>query len=165
MRDIPPVASFDLSKSYEFVTETFGDTAKSFGPALNVNTLDEVPDSSWFTNRLGRHDMTIDEVVRGPDTVDGPAPGIWMVTGRPGCRHHAEVHDQGRARRHVSDQARPGRANPELPSSVEMISTKIFHAIGYHVPEDFIVTFDVEQLRCRRGRDDHARIRARSGRS
>jgi hypothetical protein len=31
---------------------------------------------------------------------------------------------------------------PELPSSVELISTKIFHAIGYHVPEDFIVSFD-----------------------
>jgi hypothetical protein len=29
---------------------------------------------------------------------------------------------------------------------VELISTKIFHAIGYHVPEDFIVTFDVSRL-------------------
>src|SRR5262249_56544310 len=34
----------------------------------------------------------------------------------------------------------------ELPSSVEEISTKIFHAIGYHVPEDFIVTFDQSRL-------------------
>jgi hypothetical protein len=37
-------------------------------------------------------------------------------------------------------------ANPELPSSVEVISTKIFHAIGYHVPEDYIVTFDESRL-------------------
>ena len=58
MRDIPPVAEFDLSKSYEFLNETFGETVQSHGPALNVNTLGEVPDSSWFTNRLGlpRHD-------------------------------------------------------------------------------------------------------------
>ena len=75
MRDIPPVAEYDLSKSYEFVHKTFGETVKSHGPALNVNTLDEVPDSSWFTNRLGRRDMTIDEVLRGPNQVDGPAPG------------------------------------------------------------------------------------------
>src|SRR5262249_33148267 len=27
---------------------------------------------------------------------------------------------------------------PELPSSVEVISTKIFHALGYNVPEDFV---------------------------
>ena len=111
MRDIAPVAEFDLSKSYEFVHETFGETAQSCGPALNVNTLGEVPDSSWFTNRLGRRDMTIDDVVRGPNQVDGPAPGTWQVTGRPDSRHHAEVHDPRRARRHLPDQARSG-ANP-----------------------------------------------------
>jgi hypothetical protein len=76
--DIPPVADFDLSKSYEFLHETFGQSVQSRGPALNINRLGEVPDSSWFTNRLGRHDMTIDEVVRGPSQVDGPAPSQAM---------------------------------------------------------------------------------------
>src|SRR5262245_31001651 len=55
MRDIPPVASFDLSKSYEFLSETFSDTVRSHGAALNANTLGEVPNSSWFTNRIGLH--------------------------------------------------------------------------------------------------------------
>src|SRR4030095_11840675 len=41
MRNLTPVAEFDLSKSYEFVNETFGETVKSRGPALNVNTLGE----------------------------------------------------------------------------------------------------------------------------
>ena len=36
---------------------------------MNVNTLDEVPDSSWFTNRVGRREVPIDELVRGPGTV------------------------------------------------------------------------------------------------
>jgi hypothetical protein len=145
MRSIPPVAEFDLSKSYEFLHETFGDSTTSRGRAVNVNTLDEVPDSSWFTNRLGRHDMTTDEVVRGPDRVNGPAAGVWHVTGRP---------DAGITPKFTIKDARgdtylikldPSRF-PELPSSVEVISTKIFHAIGYHVPEDFIVTFDVSRL-------------------
>ncbi len=145
MRDIPMVAEFDLSKSYEFLHETFGNSIASRGRALNVNTLDEVPDSSWFTNRLGRYDMTIDEIVRGPDRVDGPAPGPWHVTGRP---------DAGITPKFTIKDARgdtylikldPSRF-PELPSSVELISTKIFHAIGYHVPEDFIVTFDIGRL-------------------
>src|SRR5512132_1908069 len=34
--------------------------------AQNLNTVDEVPDSSWFTNRIGARNLTIDEVVRGP---------------------------------------------------------------------------------------------------
>jgi hypothetical protein len=144
-RDIPPVATFDLSKSYEFVNETFGDTVTSRGPALNVNTLGEVPDSAWFVNRIGRHDMSIEEIVRGPNQVDGPAPGTWQVTGRP---------DSGITPKFTIKDARGDTylikldpdSNPELPSSVEIISTKIFHAVGYHVPEDFIVTFDVAQL-------------------
>jgi hypothetical protein len=145
MRDMPAVAEFDLSKSYEFLHETFAETVQSRGPALNVNTLGEVPDSSWFTNRLGLHDMTIEQVVRGPNQVDGPAPGIWHVTGRP---------DSGITPKFTIKDARgdtymikldPAKF-PELPSSVEVISTKIFHAIGYHVPEDFIVTFDLSRL-------------------
>src|SRR5262245_20498211 len=158
MRDIPPVAPFDLSQTYEFLNETFGDTVRSRGRALNVNTVDEVPDSSWFTNRLGRSDMSVEDVVKGPDTVAGPAPGTWHVTGRP---------DAGITPKFTIRDARgdtylikldPAIA-PELPSSVEVISTKIFHAIGYHVPEDFIVTFDPSRLAVAPG----AKIRTEAG--
>src|SRR4029453_9409857 len=74
MRSIPEPAEHDLSKSYEFIANTFGETARSFGPALNVKTLGEIPDSSWFTNRIGQHDMTVDDVLRGPNQVNRPAP-------------------------------------------------------------------------------------------
>src|SRR5688572_29208995 len=33
--------------------------------AANVNSVDEVPNSSWFTNRIGSHAMTPVEVARG----------------------------------------------------------------------------------------------------
>src|SRR5262245_654130 len=143
--DIPLVAEFDLSMSYEILHETFGDSVTSRGSALNVNTLGEVPDSSWFTNRLGRPDMTIEDVVPGPNHVDGPAPGMWHITGRPdaGITPKFTIRDaRGDTYLIKLDPAK----NPELPSSVEMISTKIFHAIGYHVPEDFLVTFDMSRL-------------------
>ena len=83
MRTIPPPAEHDLSKSYEFVANTFGETARSFGPALNVNTLGEVPDSSWFTNRIGQHDMTIEDVLRGPDQVTGRPPASGRSPAAP----------------------------------------------------------------------------------
>ena len=47
--------------------------------AQNVNTVDEVPDSSWFTNRIGAAPMTVDELLKGPDTTTGPAAGPWTV--------------------------------------------------------------------------------------
>ena len=145
MQTIPAPAPHDLSKSYEFIANTFGETARSFGSALNVNTLGEVPDSSWFTNRIGQRDMSVDDVLRGPNTVEGPAPGPWQVTGRPdaGITPKFTIKD-ARGDTYLIKLDPP--SNPELPSSVELISTKLFHAIGYHVPEDFIVTFGIDRL-------------------
>jgi hypothetical protein len=42
------------------MSETLG--AVNSGEAINVNSLDEVPDSSWFTNRLGVRPMSLDEL-------------------------------------------------------------------------------------------------------
>ena len=50
------------------------------GRAKNVNTVDEVPDSSWYTNRAGSRPLTPEDVAKGPDTTDGPAAGTWTVT-------------------------------------------------------------------------------------
>ena len=50
--------------------------------ALNVNTIDEVPDSSWFVDRIlprGGRSMSVEDVARGPGTGRGPAPGPWTV--------------------------------------------------------------------------------------
>jgi hypothetical protein len=47
--------------------------------AANVNTLDEVPDSTWFSNRIGRRAMTIDEIVRGPNAAETPNIEGWPV--------------------------------------------------------------------------------------
>ena len=56
------------SNGYDFVEHTFLDPGdKRDIRAVNVNTMDEVPDSSWFTNRIGRRAMTVPEIVRGPN--------------------------------------------------------------------------------------------------
>ena len=47
--------------------------------AQNVNTIDEVPDSTWFTNRLGTVPVTVDELVEGPGA--GIGPGAWRLGG------------------------------------------------------------------------------------
>jgi len=146
MRNIAPVAKDDLSKSYDFVHNTFSKGSALSGPSVNINTLGEVPDSSWFTNRIGVRNMTIDEVLRGPDTIDGPAPGPWEVIGKPkaGITPKFAIRDaNGIVFLIKLDPA----SVPELASSVELIATKIFHAIGYTVPEDFIASMAPRQLR------------------
>ena len=47
--------------------------------AQNVNTIDEVPDSRWFTNRIGTRALTTDEIVRGPNVGPPPDPSRWVI--------------------------------------------------------------------------------------
>ena len=58
------------------------------GEAVNVNSMDEVPDSSWFTNRLGKRPMSEAEIIAG--ACDGPqldpaaTDGTWVIdAGKP----------------------------------------------------------------------------------
>ena len=47
--------------------------------ALGVNAHDEVPDSTWFTNRIGVRSLTPDEVRVGPVTHDPSRHLPWLV--------------------------------------------------------------------------------------
>ena len=157
--EIVPVAEFNLYKDYDFIENTFGEPTQIEGPAVDVNTLGEVPDSSWFTNRIGRREMSVEEVVRGPNTVEGPAPGVWKVTGRPweGLTPKFTIRDsRGDTYLIKLDPTHM----PEMLSSVEIISTKIFYAIGYHVAEYHLVNFDLSRLEVEPG----AEFRFDSGR-
>lgn len=65
----------DLVKS---VRAAFG--GARWDEAHDVNSLDEVPNSSWFTNRLGLFALTPEEVARGPGDGNGPdRSGPWTV--------------------------------------------------------------------------------------
>ena len=46
-----------------------------------MNTLDEVPDSSWFTNRIGVRDLPLTEIARGPNKFERltPRTGPWFA--------------------------------------------------------------------------------------
>src|SRR3990170_8352987 len=66
--NIPMPAKADISQLYDFLENSFGEPAgDAIERAQNINTLGEVPDSSWFTNRIGRREMTVEEMVRGPN--------------------------------------------------------------------------------------------------
>src|SRR3982751_3210722 len=47
--------------------------------AGNLNTVDEVPDSSWFTNRIGTRPLSTADLARGPIVGKPPAPDHWTI--------------------------------------------------------------------------------------
>ncbi|MBA3269737.1 MAG: hypothetical protein H0T71_04430 [Acidobacteria bacterium] len=114
--------------------------------AMNVNTIDEVPDSSWFTNRIiGTRPMTVEEVAKGPDTGNGPAPGKWtIVSGKSdGITPGFTILDSNNDRWFIKFDPPKWR---EMASGAEVVVTKLFHALGYHVPENHITRLTRENL-------------------
>jgi len=114
--------------------------------ASNVNALDEVPDSSWYTNRHALHPMTIEELVRGPNR-DGDAPDFNKATITKAKMSGVTPGLMLKDERGHSYLIKFDQANyPNLHSGAEVISTKIFYAAGYNVPENYIAYLHPEEL-------------------
>lgn len=135
------------TNGYDFLLNTFGWPGERRDVrALNVNTVDEVPDSSWFTNRIGRHPMSVAEVVRGPDLRDTPVTfDGWIVAAgkssgvQPGFRM---TDPSGQMYQIEVDPP----SNPEMASAVEMMGTAFYHALGYTVVEVYLAELDRSRL-------------------
>lgn len=119
------------------------------GDAINVNSIDEVPNSSWFQNRFGYFSMTPEEVaqgacIKGP-TLD-PSKGPWIITAAktdgvtPGFYIKAP---DGQKYLLKFD----GIFRPERNSSADVIGSKIYYAAGYFAPCNQVVYFNRQILR------------------
>ena len=140
VREVPP------SEYYDFIENTFltpGDDQPV--RSLNTNTIDEVPDSSWFTNRIGVRKMSLDELARGPNEFEtlvidgwpviagkgeGRTPG-WRVAAPDGTVYQIEFDP---------------REFPERTSGAELTGTLFYHAVGFNVPEAYLVEVDPDQV-------------------
>jgi hypothetical protein len=124
------------------------------GPAINVNALDEVPDSSWFENRLGKTVLSPAEVARGscPETeLDPGAPdGSWLIDkgkdngANPGFR--VTVAGAGRFMLKSDPSEEPDRA-----TGATSIAARVYHAVGFYAPCDSVVYFRPELLKLKPG--------------
>ena len=112
------------------------------GQAANVNAVDEVPDSSWFRNRIGATPMTPAEIVSGPcgARVLDPngADGSWLIDqgkangANPGFR--VNVPGVGKFMLKADPPAEPERA-----TGATAIAARIYHAAGFFSPCDSVV--------------------------
>lgn len=145
-QDASRVQPIEMSQQFDFVENSFlGAGDRSPLRANNVNTVDEVPDSSWFTNRAGAAGWSARDRARGPDLGSGPAPGTWTIVAAKteGITPGMTVRDSAGDVYFVKFDP---PSNPEMASGAEVISTKFFHAFGYHVPENYLATLQPASL-------------------
>jgi hypothetical protein len=152
-QDASGAVAVEVSGQFDLLENSFlGAGEKVDQRALNVNTVDGVPDSSWFTNRMGpRHPTSpppapgLDSAVAGPDRETGPAPGPWTITGRKseGVTPGFTIRDSTGEIYWIKFDP---RGFPEMASGAEVIATRFFHAFGYHVPENSLAFMRRESL-------------------
>ena len=144
--DASKVVTIEDPNGYDFVVNSFTAPGERRDVrALNVNTVDEVPDSSWFTNRIGRRAMSVADVVKGPDRVERLSLDGWVISGgkstgvQPGFRM---ADPSGQLYQIEIDPP----SNPELASSAEIIGTAFYYAFGYSTVEVYLAEIDRASL-------------------
>jgi hypothetical protein len=144
-QDAPGVTPQDLNHEYDGWESIRGVGDRTRRRAINVNSMDEVPQSSWFTPRIGSIELSVVDIARGPDSTAGPVPGQWtVIAGKTNGVTPGFVLKDATGQRYFVKFDPP--ANPEMASGAEVLSTKLLWAAGYHVPENYIATLRREHL-------------------
>lgn len=127
--------------------------------AVNVNSLDEVPDSSWFENRVGLTAFSPEDAARGPcegDPIDTTGP--WTLkSSKPDGADPGFVITTSDGRRYLiklDDNIQRART-----SAADVVASRIYHAAGFNVPCNAVVTFRREVIQIA----DGARTETSSG--
>jgi hypothetical protein len=119
---------------------------------VNVNALDEVPDSAWFTNRIGRKKPSIEELLRGACVseeildADAAAPASLVIDqGKPnGASKGFRIKVAGRRKYMMKTDV---KEQPERPSAASAIGAAIYHAVGFFTSCEQIVYVDPRSLK------------------
>ena len=142
--DMPVPSTQDEGGAFRTATRMLGFGGTRQQPAANINTLGEVPNSSWYTNRHYAQRMPLDALAQGPGRPPSLETPWWVVEGSSETgRVVLEILD-GRSDRFTLKFDPVGF--PELATGAEVIAARLLYAMGYHVPDVHLVRFAPEQV-------------------
>lgn len=115
----------------------------------DVNALDQVPASAWYEPRLGKQNLSPEDLVKGPEQKGAPQNPLTVV----------KVKDLGSAPGFTVRDARGYRylikldnlMAPNLETTVDYVVNRLFWGFGYHVPEDYVLTVHPNDLHVEAG--------------
>jgi hypothetical protein len=159
-QDASNAGEHEQSQMYELMYNLF--VTSGYKPsglrAKNINTIDEVPDSSWFTNRVGSKAITNDEITKGPIIGAPPDPSKWvLIREKTSGAHPGFTATDAKGETWFLEFDPP--KFPEGATAAVAIATKIFWALGYNQVESFITSFDPKNVTI----DPKATVRRPSG--
>ena len=146
-QDASKAQRYEIEQMYEMVYNLFVEPGHqpSGVRAQNINTIDEVPDSSWFTNRIGTKAVGLDELVRGPVVDPPPDPSQWiLIREKTSGAHPGFTARDAKGQTFFLEFDPP--YYPEGATAAVMVATKIFWALGYNQVESYLTTFDPKHV-------------------
>lgn len=146
-QDASKAKSYEIEQMYELVYNLFVSAKHqaSGTRAGNVNTIDEVPDSNWFTNRIGATPLTSAQIIDGPDLGPAPDPSHWtLIREKTAGAHPGFTARDARGETWFLEFDPP--YFPEGATAAVAIASKIFWALGYYQVESFLTTLDPGKL-------------------
>lgn len=144
--DASRVVAHDVSRAWAMVESQFdapGDPTPNVR-ARNVSTIDEVPDSSWFTNRMSPRPSVLPELTTSM-LHTGPADGQWVIVASksdgtsPGFTIEDPRGETWFLKLDVLD-------HPEMASGAEVVASRLLRILGYHVPDNHIAHLHPERI-------------------
>ena len=134
----------DINPLYDFAHNSFRYKNSAATDSLGVNTLGEVPDSSWFTNR-DTASLSIEASKQGGRTHGAPQPPFTVVAAKTeGVSTGFRIRDSRGLQYFV--KADPP-SNPEMATAADVVGALFLYAAGYNVPENYILVGKREDFR------------------
>jgi hypothetical protein len=133
----------DINALYDFVHNSFRYKSPGAIESLAVNTLGEVPDSSWFTNRDIRS-LSIEALKKGGRIHGEPQPPYTVVAAKTeGVSTGFRIRD---ARGLLYFVKADPPSNLEMATSADVMGALFLYAAGYNVPENYILVGRPEEF-------------------
>jgi hypothetical protein len=150
-RNVANVKTRKLNQYYDLLENSFAERGERnkkghIVPAQGVNTLGEPIDTAWYRPRHYFKHMSDDELMRGVGGNNPPsAGGSWTVVSAKseGISPGFVMTDDKGDRYFVKFDP---MTDPEMATGAEMISSRFFHALGYHVPDNYLISVTRERL-------------------
>jgi hypothetical protein len=140
---------FYTSGEWDFIEKSYFRPVNRFlavdpgGEAVNLNTLDEVPSSSWFENRIEH--MTAAEFALGPcDALGLKLEDTRIVAGKPDGVYPGFLVKDAQGKRYML-KVDGGIQGPHN-SSADVVGSRLYHAAGFDVPCNRVVRIERSAL-------------------
>lgn len=108
-------------------------------PGRDVNAVDDVPASSWYTPRLGYRKISPEALLKGPRKIGPPQLPVRVAKAKLAGGNPGFIIKDSRNYLYLVKFDPP--EFPGIETTTALIVNRLYWGFGYNVPEDYLVYF------------------------